>query len=399
MYPSLNFDVIRSDIERAKQSQIKFRVIAFAIPLLLLLGLLALIILVPPPQADDSVCLPCDEGSIPTYTYSPATDLLPVIAPVAIFCFLLVAAPQISFHIYFARQINRFAPAFIPRMNILNILSGTWPFWLSLLAICLGFAIGIVLEQIAVLLFAVTVAFPIFLPRILNNQYQRFLQSRLEGGLGEIERWLQKWPSNADLMLLKALCLMEQDQLQEAETLYRQLLERKWRWTFLNIPQILDNLGLCLNHQKRFDEAVTLFDVARRINPEWGNTYAALAYCYLEQNLYPEETLELATLALTHTYVNFIDLRTTQQAIIAHAEANLGKAPEAKTNLANVKWCINNYKLRPAQVAELNRQMGYTYLRMGDVMSARGHFRQAIKLDPNGLAGRLTNQALEHLLN
>jgi tetratricopeptide (TPR) repeat protein len=303
---------------------------------------------------------------------------------------------------HMAEFVNQYAPHSVARITKWNALTRIWgyPFVISLTILELTSIRFITSTTFLSVMIYVCIVPPFILSiivRFIIRMYWRSIRSAYQGGLAKVEDELRKRPNNIDLLTTKAGILMEQGQLPEAETLFRQLLEHKMQWGVLNVPLLLNNLGNCLLFQERYDEASEILESAIHTNPFFGYPYDSLADCYLEQNVYPKQALELTKLALGSTKSKMVDSQIIRQATAARAEAVLGNIPAAKLMLDSVERYMDKAQFAIPQMAETNRQIGYTYLALGDRDAARTYFLAATKLDPNGLYGKLAQQGLESI--
>jgi len=390
MRDSIDLDAIKADIKSEEAFQKRFRYVMYAVGGLI--GLVLLNIFFEPERISSQFITRGTQATV-----ALLQGLL-----VELLIFTLAAALSLGAVYYWGQahlvaRINHYSPPYVARITPLNILGSLWPFGVFIGVFAL---IGITSGLFQALL--VSVAFygfliSVFLPTLIRYFYQRSIKTAYQSGLTKVEEAMRQRPNNLDLMIMKAVLLMEQEQLDEAVRIFKQLLEYQAHWVIPNVPLLLNNVAICLMLQGRYDEACELLENAIRINPLFGHAYDGLASCYIEQNVYPKLALELTTLALTHTNAKLVDSRTIQQATTARAYALLGDAPAAEQMLNNVQQALEKIPIRAAQATEINRQMAYTYLTLGNIDAARSHFRRAIELDPNGLYGKLAKQGLESI--
>jgi tetratricopeptide (TPR) repeat protein len=285
-----------------------------------------------------------------------------------------------------ASRMTKYAPSFVIPPNHLAILGELRVYaWIFVVIAPSLFFIQQLFQFILVI-------FVPFLPLLL---YRRFMYWVSKGGLPRIERMQRVFPNNSTLLHFQAISLLNIGQVVEAEHTFRALLSRKYHLSIGTIPLLLNNLGYCLTLVERYDEALPILEAAIRIDPSTSSSFDSLAQWYLQQNLDPERALELTEIAIANTKSELIDSIGVQHATSAHAAALTGRISRAKALLSQALQAID--KVQPSTAAEINRQVGYAYLAMGDEQAARTHFTRAVELDPNGLYGKLAQRAFYSL--
>lgn len=195
--------------------------------------------------------------------------------------------------------------------------------------------------------------------------------------------------AQVESLLQRAIALHQQQHLEAARRLYREVLE-------LDAQQLsaLNNLGALLmdaggeGAEKDLDEAELLFQRALAIEPHYTNAYNNLGMVFERKSLWEEaEACYLQALELDPNH--------------ARARNNLGNVLKARGDLPGAtKAYLDAHHLAPGEVSIL-ANLGNCLLELGQFGDAEKCYRAALQLEPrraelhNGL-GRVL-QAADHL--
>ena len=111
-------------------------------------------------------------------------------------------------------------------------------------------------------------------PQVVNELLST---GEYEKALVEAESGLQKKPNNLRLMLQKGFILIRLRRLSDAEKYYLGLIER-----LPENPEPLNNLGVIYQLQKRYDQAIALFEQTITRFPEFSRAYENLGDTYIQ---------------------------------------------------------------------------------------------------------------------
>jgi tetratricopeptide (TPR) repeat protein len=321
-----------------------------------------------------------------SFTYS--LDAFPTLQLVLFFLafgyFIPRAYTQFRLHQRYANRLNTYAPAAVPRVTPLETASVLVSWILLLLWIGLAF----VLPHL----------FPLWigllaLQFLISMAYRWLLGWSHKGGVARIERLLRWLPRDPFLAGYKASLLTTDNHLDEAASIYSELLARKRNRAVYAIPYWLNNLAIGLTYSGQYAEALPFHEAALNISPSLSNAYESFATWYLEQNLDAERAVDLSELALELTYPKDDNASAFERATCANALARTGRHTRAD---ALIEQALNTTeKLENSARAEIQRQIGFARLAQGDGDAARKHFEQAVTLDPNGVYGALARKAMQ----
>jgi Tfp pilus assembly protein PilF len=199
----------------------------------------------------------------------------------------------------------------------------------------------------------------------------------------------------ADVTAMRGLALLFMDRLDES------IAEFRWHLHVVRrsgdarqVALALNNLGYALVLAGYYDEALPLLETALRVLPSLGNAYDSLATLYLEQGILPERALELTQMALQRAPLSPQKIvRGIQLATCACAYGLTGQVDEAYAAVEEALTLVNEAPLS----AEIFRQAGWAMHAVGDIDTAYSYFQRAVELDPNGLFGRLSREALQYI--
>jgi tetratricopeptide (TPR) repeat protein len=328
-----------------------------------------------------AIILPSRSGSIP----GTITLIIIGILAVVVLLLLLPGITQ-SFRAFRkSRQdierIRAYAPACVrrkPTQNLRRILYIA--FWFTPVALSIAQVIPVVS---AMAFYAVMFIF--------QMTYRAFFPWAYRGGAVRVDRLLRLFPGNYYLLSYKADFLVLAGQLNSANDILRRLLSEGNYPNAWSLSLLLNNLAGRLMLLENYGETLPMLEAAIRISPGFHYAYDTLASWYLEQNLDPERAVELSDMAIEYGGGS----RPVQQATNARALALTGRFTRAEIMLEKVLKAIEHASSLDA--AEINRQIGYTYVALGDQEAARKHFENAVTLDTNGIFGNLARRALDTL--
>ncbi len=390
MGEAVNMDLLKKSLQQEQLFHSKTRKVIYLVMALALIGFIALINIVQQRQSVSGSNSFVDN-------LETARQMNNFILSCALIFILLFMGIYYWSYAHMSTLINQHAPSYVVRITPMNIVSRIWIFPVLFGVIVLLIIVNRFASPDLVTNMLFIFAFALVLPKIIVSFYRRYLSSVLSGGLPRVEESLGKYPNNTELVIMKIGLITEQGDLQKTEMLCKKTLECKFKWGILNIPLILNNIGICLLFQQRYDEANEILETSIRTNPLLSYTYDSLAMSYLEQNKNLQQALELSNLAIKNTNSKLVDVQLMHHATAARAHALVGNNADAKSLINNVLQQMDQIPLRTTQRTDVHRQIGYAYLAIGETDAARTHFTRAIELNPNGLYGRLAQRALESL--
>ena len=128
------------------------------------------------------------------------------------------------------------------------------------------------------LLVALAIALPAFADE-LSEAGARLQAGQLEAALSMADAFLAQHPQDAQMRLLKALILGEQNRTDDAIVIYSGLIEE-----FPQLPEPYNNLAVLLAASGQYEKARSAFETATRLQPGYaaahenlGNIYARMA--------------------------------------------------------------------------------------------------------------------------
>lgn len=211
-----------------------------------------------------------------------------------------------------------------------------------------------------------------------------------------------------DLLFSQALQLHEAGRLDEAEQIYRQILE-----TAPQNPDVINLLGLIAQSKDLHEEAVALFSQAIKISPTFAPYYFNLGLSLLNlHKIHEAENMFLQTLQYQPDFKEaFFELGrlANQQNNYHQAKQYFSKAIELDTNyiaaqieLAKLSDKVSDELLRLSQCYPSSPDVFFAlsqyYQSLGNLTSALGYAQQALTLSPDNpeilllLADLLHNQ-------
>ena len=176
--------------------------------------------------------------------------------------------------------------------------------------------------------------------------------------------------------------------LQEAEEIYRARC-RSVRKPAARARELVV-LGEVLTYQARYAEAKALFDEALRLDESYAGTWQELDEWYLAQDLDPQQALNLIERGISALAGEPSAFRLAAK---AWALGRLGRREEACARLDDA-FRKAEPEFPPA-LAELHVAADRTCTAISDPAGARGHFQEAVRLDPRGLYGMIASGFLQ----
>lgn len=232
--------------------------------------------------------------------------------------------------------------------------------------------------------------------RLLHGSFAR---ADYDGALHELADLRQRIPFLINDETFQCFVLSYATRYAEAENLARQALAEA---PYLNLNELVYatfNTGATLVGQERYEEALPLFEAAITTCPEDSRFYRGLIDYYLLPGKSVERALEISevmmyfyrrprfyTLGLTR--VDNVVMRCGRALALAHT----GQIEKAERVLALAdKEALHFFQ---PVMALLNVTRGLVYQLKGDHPAATAAFNEAIKLDPNGMSGKMAAEQL-----
>jgi tetratricopeptide (TPR) repeat protein len=191
-----------------------------------------------------------------------------------------------------------------------------------------------------------------------------FDQSRHKLAEKELRLAIAGEPDPAFAHALLALCLVEQEQLDEATREAQAAIHAEPDLAFVHYAH-----GHVMLRRRRIDEASAAAGEALRLDPETAAYHALVAHVRMEQRQWPA-ALEAAEAGLS---VDAEDVDCTN--LRAQALVNLGRKAEAGAT-------IDGALRRNPENAATHANQGWTLLHQAEPKKAMEHFREALRLDP-----------------
>jgi tetratricopeptide (TPR) repeat protein len=189
-------------------------------------------------------------------------------------------------------------------------------------------------------------------------------QSRYRQAEQEVREALFQAPDQAVLHALLALCLIEQEQPEQALAAAHTAtaLDPESAWYYYVLASVWDQLG-------RFKEAHAALQEALTRNPADADCFALLANLYFQESRWPE-ALQSAEQALSLAPDHLMAANLRSMALV-----RLGKGPQALEGLTVALHQQPDYALTHAS-------RGWALLEQGQHQAALEAFKEALALDP-----------------
>ncbi|MGD8524322.1 MAG: tetratricopeptide repeat protein [Desulfobacterales bacterium] len=135
-------------------------------------------------------------------------------------------------------------------------------------------------------------------------------------------------------------------------------------------PRPLNNLGVALANQGRYQEATEQYHKALRLNPKYADAYANLGYALARQGKIED--------AISH-FETALKIKPNYHE--AHSNLGIALAIDGRQQeaIAHFRIAIN---INP-NFAEAHNNLGVALMRQRQLQAARIHFSTALQLDPN----------------
>lgn len=224
----------------------------------------------------------------------------------------------------------------------------------------------------------------------------------------EIDKLLEKYPKNGNLVFLKANLHLEEKKYKKASQLYNKIIEVNLHTTEISV--VYNNLGICFEKQQLYKEAIDSYNNAIKINPGEDLAYSNLALLYdekfnkidkaeknylisLENNAFSAKTnFNYANLLVKKK--DFLNAEEYYEKAIALEYDNKKQLASVHFNLANLLH-NNLFKFEEAKIQyekslELNPESFQTHCNFAvllknafkDYEKAAYHYNEAIKINP-----------------
>ena len=203
----------------------------------------------------------------------------------------------------------------------------------------------------------------------INQKFKQAISAHQEGELEEAERLyreiLEVQPSNLDVNNNLGVILEHYGKLEEAEKFYKKAIELK-----PDYAEAYSNLSVILNKLNKFDEAIVSCQKAIEFNPSLAQAYSNLGNAFLKLNR-PEDAIVNynKTIELKPDYVETLyNLGITLQ--------KLGRLSEAESSYKRA------IELKP-DYTEAYNNLGIILYELGRLEESILSYRKAIELKPN----------------
>jgi tetratricopeptide (TPR) repeat protein len=296
-----------------------------------------------------------------------------------------------------------------------NELAGSVFLALYLLAAVAAFQALIgVLQTIslnAILTFAVYGALAILVilvvPRVLTplitRRYSRIITALNNADYEEAKRLTllnrRAQPRAPAWLFMQGTTLLFEGHSDGAEPLLREALAEGLQWAPVRLlVSILINLASALADQKRYEEALPLYEAAAEIDPAYDLPFLGVAEIYLQQGINPERALKLLELARANKLRNMkVDRHTWGTILACQAWAlTLLNQPDQVLTLLAQALRETNQQFKPG-LAALNYRVGRVLSLRGDYDSAEQQLKLVSQLDPVGRSARDAAEALQEI--
>jgi tetratricopeptide (TPR) repeat protein len=273
-----------------------------------------------------------------------------------------------------------------------------------------GFPFVALLPWGLMLAFAATVLRQVMIQRATREIVQLLRRADYDGALTRIEQRLRRFPHSPRFLSLRGVVLLLAGKLPEAEQALRggleaariRVIQNRGSRALQLAPEhtlMLVNLGYVLLADGRLTEAASAFEGATKLLPECWDAYNGLAEVSLSRGGEPHRTLELVDKALELKKGNDASPATDRHMLAymwanrARAQAALGQTDAAKESLERAAREADP-EFVPGFAGTLWRS-GLALLRMELEAEAMQQFKRAKEIDPQGLYGQMSSEALQ----
>lgn len=188
----------------------------------------------------------------------------------------------------------------------------------------------------------------------------------------EIDKLLEKYPSNGNLIFLKANLALEEKKYKKAEILYKKLIKKNE-----NISDLHNNLGVVYEKQEKNDNAITSYNKAIEINPNDCKAYCNLALLLDEKFQKFEEAEQNYLLSLKCDYFSSITHSNYANLLIKKGDFQKSAFHYEEA----VKYHTENDKIKIlASIHYGYAHLLHTQLHIFD--KAKIHYQECLRLNP-----------------
>jgi tetratricopeptide (TPR) repeat protein len=273
-----------------------------------------------------------------------------------------------------------------------------------------GFSLVALFPWGLMLAFAVTVLRQVMIQRATKEIAQYLRRADYDGALARIEQLLRRFPHSPRFLSLRGVILLLAGKLTEAEQALRSGLEaarisviqHRGSRVLQLAPEhtlMLVNLGYVLLADGRLTDAASAFEGATKLLPVCWDAYNGLAEVSLLRGGEPHRALELVDKALELKKENDAQPAIDRHVLAyiwanrARAQAALGLTGEAKESLDHAASQADP-EFVPGFAGTLWRS-GLALLRMDLEAEAMQQFKRAKEIDPQGLYGQMSGEAIQ----
>lgn len=216
--------------------------------------------------------------------------------------------------------------------------------------------------------------------------------------LAEIAKILRSRPESAVWQSMQGTALLLAGRYTEAESALREALAVAAGASKLVAAATLNNLGVVFARQKRYDDAIRLYEAAVAIDPTKSWHLNSIAEIYLEQGTNIERAFRFIEQARANKLRDMRTGRENWAAILANQAwaLTLLNQPNEVENLLHQALRETNQKAKPS-LAALHYRIGHVLSLRGEKGRAEEHFRQSLRIDSHGAFARDATEALQNI--
>ncbi len=181
---------------------------------------------------------------------------------------------------------------------------------------------------------------------------------------------LKSNPNSPDLILIEAMVEHEKNNLAPAEEHYRKVIQLD--------PQNVQahfNLGMLLDKNGKFDEAMEEMQKVMKIDPQNAEAFNYVGYSYADRNIRLDEAKKLLEKAIALEPHNAYYLDSLGWVYYKRSDY-----PSAKTQLEKAEGYLREGQKDNAVVYD---HLGEVFMKLGDKESAILQWQKAAQLDPD----------------
>ena len=209
-------------------------------------------------------------------------------------------------------------------------------------------------------------------------------------------------PNSQDYFYLKGIVLNKLGQLEESERLLRAGIEAVCE-DEKQLILIYDTLGWALMDQRRFEDAVAVFEDSIRFGEERSAGHRAIAWALLMSGADPAKALSKAQVAARIAFSDSVANPDPEKMDLCDAVSTLAWAVGVNSKdeweigkLERETSALCDPRNRPA-LALMHFNMGRAFLELGKVQKYTSHFEKSAASDPEGNWGRLAKAELAEI--